>query len=91
MDYDHPFMIGIERGIVPYFKDMEVPFQRIAQSLFSQKKIPIVISDESLGYGINMPIRTAVILGKKDIEQVDTLIASQMSGRSGRRGIDKGY
>jgi hypothetical protein len=89
INYDHPFMIGIERGIVPYFKDMEVPFQRIAQSLFSQKKIPIVISDESLGYGINLPIRTVVMLGEKKTENINPTIASQMSGRSGRRGIDR--
>lgn len=90
VDYDHPFMIGIERGIVPYFKDMEVPFQRIAQSLFSQKKIPIVISDESLGYGINLPIRTVVMLGEeKQVENIDPVIANQMTGRSGRRGIDR--
>ena len=90
VDYDHPFMIGIERGIVPYFKDMEVPFQRIAQSLFSQRKIPIVISDESLGYGINLPIRTVVMLGEEnEVENIDTVIANQMTGRSGRRGIDR--
>ena len=90
VDYDHPFMIGIERGIVPYFKDMEVPFQRIAQSLFSQKKIPIVISDESLGYGINLPIRTVVMLGEEnEVENIDPVIANQMTGRSGRRGIDR--
>lgn len=88
IDWTHTFLKGIERGIVPYFRNMSTPFQLVVQSLYSQKIIPVVISDESLGYGINMPIRTAVILGKKDIEQVDTLIASQMSGRSGRRGID---
>jgi len=88
--YSHPVMIGIERGIVPYFRDMETPFQRIVQSLFSQKKIPIIISDESLGYGINMPIRTVVMLGEDDyIENVDTLVANQMSGRSGRRAVDR--
>jgi len=88
--YSHPIMIGIERGIVPYFRDMETPFQRIVQSLFSQKKIPIIISDESLGYGINMPIRTVVMLGENEyIEEIDTLKANQMSGRSGRRAVDR--
>ena len=88
--WTHPILIGIERGIVPYFRDMEVPFQRIVQSLFAQKKIPIIISDESLGYGINMPIRTVVILGKEnEMELIDPLKANQMSGRSGRRGIDR--
>ena len=89
ISWDHPFLIGIERGIIPYFKDMEVPYQRIAQSLFSQKKIPIVISDESLGYGINLPIRTVVMLGETKPETIDPVIANQMSGRSGRRGIDR--
>tara|TARA_B100000424_G_C22942574_1_gene501536 strand:+ start:271 stop:3216 length:2946 start_codon:yes stop_codon:yes gene_type:complete len=88
IDYTHPFMIGIERGIIPYFKDMELHFQIIAQTLFSQKKIPIVISDESLGYGINLPIRTVVLLGEPNIETIDPVIANQMSGRSGRRGLD---
>ena len=88
--WTHPILIGIERGIVPYFRDMEVPFQRIVQSLFAQKKIPIIISDESLGYGINMPIRTVVILGtENENEIIDALKANQMSGRSGRRGIDR--
>ena len=88
--WTHPILIGIERGIVPYFKDMEAPFQRVVQSLFAQKKIPIIISDESLGYGINMPIRTVVILGKEnENELIDPLKANQMSGRSGRRGIDR--
>ncbi len=88
--WTHPILNGIERGIVPYFKDMEVPFQRVVQSLFAQKKIPIIISDESLGYGINMPIRTVVILGKENQNEIiDPLKANQMSGRSGRRGIDR--
>jgi len=89
INYTHPFLIGIERGIIPYFKDMEVPFQRIAQSLFSNKKIPVVISDESLGFGINLPIKTVVMLGEKDTEIIDPVLANQMIGRSGRRGIDK--
>ena len=88
IDYEHPFMIGIERGIIPYFRDMEVPYQRKAQSLFSQKKIPIGISDESLAYGINLPIRTVVMIGDSN-KEIDPVIASQMSGRSGRRGIDR--
>ena len=89
INYSHPFLIGIERGIIPYFKDMEVPFQRIAQSLFSNKKIPVVISDESLGFGINLPIKTVVMLGEKDTEIIDPVLANQMIGRSGRRGIDR--
>ena len=89
INYTHPFLIGIERGIIPYFKDMEVPFQRIAQSLFSNKKIPVVISDESLGFGINLPIKTVVMLGEKDTEIIDPVLANQMIGRSGRRGIDR--
>ncbi len=89
INYTHPFLIGIERGIIPYFKDMEVPFQRIAQSLFSNKKIPVVISDESLGFGINLPIKTVVMLGEKNTEIIDPVLANQMIGRSGRRGIDR--
>ena len=88
IDWTHSFLRGIERGIAPYFKNMSTPFQLVVQSLYSKKIIQVVISDDSLAYGINMPIRTTVILGSDEGETIDTLKASQMSGRSGRRGID---
>ena len=88
IDWTHPFLQGIERGIAPYFKDMSTPYQFVVQSLYAQKILKVIISDESLGYGINMPIRTVVLLGNEEIEHFDVLKANQMSGRSGRRGID---
>ncbi|GAJ20972.1 unnamed protein product, partial [marine sediment metagenome] len=48
----------------------------------------IVISDDSLALGINMPFKSAVMLGWKDCNSFDDLIYQQMIGRAGRRGMD---
>ena len=88
--YEHVFLRGIERGVVLYHKEMSSPFQREVQSLINQKKIDFVVSDDSLAYGINMPIKTVVLLGDHNkLESWDTVKATQMLGRSGRRGIDR--
>ena len=63
-------------------------YKNIVQSLSQQKKLGIIISDESLALGINMPIRSTIILGYNDIDIFDNLIYQQMIGRSGRRGLD---
>lgn len=54
---------------------------------FNEKKIDILISDETLAVGVNLPVRTVIITG--DIDMVNY---THMAGRAGRRGIDnQGY
>ena len=54
---------------------------------FNDKKIDILISDETLAVGVNLPVRTVIITG--DIDMVNY---THMAGRAGRRGIDnQGY
>lgn len=84
IDYEHIFIQGLERGILPYFKSMNISFQRKVQKLFYGNYVNIIFSDDSLGYGIDMPIRTVVILG-----EMTELQRTQMSGRSGRRNRDR--
>jgi hypothetical protein len=90
ISYDHPFIIGIERGVVLYLNRLPTPFQRVAQSLIAStmKLAPVTFSDQSLAFGINYPIRSVILSGG----HIDPIVAHQMIGRAGRRGVDpKGY
>lgn len=82
-------------GIMPQQKEM-------VEELFQKKLVKAVIATETLAAGINMPAKTVVISSAykptDDDESVDgvRLLSAnefkQMSGRAGRRGIDKiGY
>lgn len=90
VSYDHPFMIGMERGVILYLNRLPTPFQRVAQSLIAStmRLAPITFSDQSLAFGVNYPIRTVILTGG----YINPIVAHQMIGRAGRRGIDpKGY
>jgi hypothetical protein len=87
VSYDHPFIIGMERGVILYLNRLPTPFQRVAQSLIATtlvKLAPVTFSDHSLALGINYPIRSVVLTGG----HIDPIMAHQMIGRAGRRGID---
>ena len=90
VSYDHPFMIGMERGVILYLNRLPTPFQRVAQSLIASfmKLAPVTFSDQSLAFGINYPIRSVILTGG----YINPIVAHQMIGRAGRRGVDpKGY
>ena len=90
VSYDHPFMIGMERGVILYLNRLPTPFQRVGQSLIASfmKLAPVTFSDQSLAFGINYPIRSVILTGG----YINPIVAHQMIGRAGRRGVDpKGY
>jgi hypothetical protein len=90
ISYDHPFMIGMERGVILYLNRLPTPFQRVAQSLIASttKLAPVTFSDQSLAFGVNYPIRSVILTGGA----INPIVAHQMIGRAGRRGVDpKGY
>ena len=66
IEYEHLLIQGLKRGIGLYTNDMPDIYKNIVQSLSQQKKLGIIISDESLALGINMPIRSTIILGYND-------------------------
>ena len=78
------------RGVGVYAKGLPDPYLRLVQSLACIKKLGIVFSDMSLVFGVSMPFRTVVIY--KDVyaeNDLDSMLYHQMSGRAGRRGLDK--
>lgn len=84
----HALMRALRRGIGIYINDHHFTAYRVAiMRLAMQGKLGIVLSDASLAYGVNMPFRSCVFCGEMG-GKLDTILAQQMAGRSGRRGLD---
>jgi hypothetical protein len=82
-------MRGLRRGIGLYINEVSSPsYRREVQRLASKGKLAVVVSDDSLAFGVNMPFRTCVFAGEMGGE-LTPLMAQQMSGRAGRRGLDE--
>jgi len=78
------------RGIGVYVNGLPDSYLRLIQKLSSKKKLAIVFSDVSLVFGISMPFRSAIIYNHSIAkDNLDSMIYHQMSGRAGRRGLDK--
>jgi len=88
LQWDGWFLRGISRGIGLYMNNMPSAYQRSVQSLTQSRKLAIVISDKSLAYGVNLPIKTCCLIGYNKSFNFNPLIAQQMFGRAGRRGLD---
>ena len=80
--------IGIHHsGLLPILKE-------VVELLFSEGFIKILFSTETFAMGLNMPARTVVFTSVRKFDgQGNRWLTSgeyvQMSGRAGRRGIDK--
>jgi hypothetical protein len=85
---NHLLARGLRRGLGLYIDDVGLSvYRRVVQRLAQQGKLAVVFSDHSLAYGVNMPFRTCAFCG--DMGGLLTpLMAQQMSGRTGRRGLD---
>ena len=76
------------RGIGIYAQGLPDPYLRLVQTLANQKQLAVVFSDQSLVFGISMPFRS-VVISKYNNCDLDSMLYHQMSGRAGRRGLDK--
>ena len=88
---------AIVRGIASHHAGLLPAWKAFVEELFQQGLVKVVFATETLAAGINMPARTTVIstLSKRTDAGHRLLNGSeflQMSGRAGRRGMDKvGY
>lgn len=75
-------------------------YKKLIEELFDKKLLKVVIATSTLGAGINMPARTVVMTNtaymkyNPETQQIEQEPISanefhQMTGRAGRRGIDK--
>ncbi|KAL7569391.1 hypothetical protein ACA910_010476 [Epithemia clementina (nom. ined.)] len=88
VDVNHALIRGLRRGIAIYTNEVGFScYRRQVQVLAQKGRLGVVFSDEALAYGVNMPFRSCVFCGDMG-ESLTPLIAQQMQGRAGRRGLD---
>jgi len=88
VDINHALIRGLRRGIAIYTNEVGFAcYRRQVQMLAQKGRIAVVFSDTALAYGVNMPFRTCVFCGQMG-NFLTPLIAQQMQGRAGRRGMD---
>ncbi len=87
IEYEHPIFQMLKRGIGLYIEKSPEEYKWILQTLLINKEIGIVVSGTELSTGIDMPIKSACLMGFKGDEFTPSDYL-QMSGRAGRRGHD---
>jgi superfamily II RNA helicase len=90
----HPHRRFLARGVAAHHAGLLPGWKVLVERLFQAGLIKAVFATETLAAGINMPARTTVIssLSKRTDDGYRVLTASeflQMSGRAGRRGMDR--
>ncbi len=88
------FLSQVKAGIACHHAGMIPMFKEAVEECFIEGLIQVVFATETLAVGINMPARAVVIekLTKYTGEHHSLLRASefaQLTGRAGRRGLDK--
>lgn len=88
VDINHALIRGLRRGIAIYTNENGFScYRRQVQMLAQKGRLGVVFSDDALAYGVNMPFRSCLFCGDMG-EALTPLIAQQMQGRAGRRGLD---
>jgi hypothetical protein len=88
VDINHALIRGLRRGIAIYTNEVGFScYRRQVQMLAQKGRLAVVFSDDALAYGVNMPFRTCIFCGDMG-DALTPLIAQQMQGRAGRRGLD---
>ena len=88
VDINHALIRGLRRGIAIYTNEVGFScYRRQVQMLAQQGRLAVVFSDSALAYGVNMPFRSCIFCGDMG-DELTPLIAQQMQGRAGRRGMD---
>lgn len=84
----------LEYGVGKHHAGLLPQLKELVEILFSEKLLKVLFVTETFAVGVNMPARTVVFdtLKKYDGQSfrlMKTLEFTQISGRAGRRGIDK--
>ena len=78
------------RGVGVYAKGLPDSYLLLVQTLACKKQLAVVFSDMSLVFGVSMPFRSVVVIRNENtIDDLDSMLFQQMTGRAGRRGLDK--
>eukprot|EP00172_Hildenbrandia_rubra_P000234 Plantae.Rhodophyta-Hildenbrandia_rubra.ctg11056.p1 GENE.Plantae.Rhodophyta-Hildenbrandia_rubra.ctg11056~~Plantae.Rhodophyta-Hildenbrandia_rubra.ctg11056.p1 ORF type:complete len:1120 (+),score=164.28 Plantae.Rhodophyta-Hildenbrandia_rubra.ctg11056:193-3552(+) len=85
---------NLARGIATHHAGLLPLMKEITEILFTEGFVKVLFATETFAMGVNMPAKTVVFTGlrKNDGKEFRLLRSgeyTQMSGRAGRRGIDK--
>lgn len=88
------WLAGLEAGVAPHHAGLVPAFKETVEKLFAAGLVRLVFATETLSLGINMPARSVVLesLYKFGGQQHELLLPgdyTQLTGRAGRRGIDR--
>jgi len=76
---------ALRRGVTMHFSGNKTEALNFSvQLLFRIGHVQVLLADEALSCGVNLPCRTVVMLDSK----VTGALHTQMAGRAGRRGLD---
>ncbi len=93
----HQHFYFLKRGVAAHHAGLLPALKSLIERLFQKNLVKVVFATETLAAGVNMPARSVVISQiSKRAESGHRLLTGseflQMSGRAGRRGMDKiGY
>ena len=84
----------LEKGIAYHHAGMATVFREMIEILFSKGHVKLLFATETFSVGINMPTRSVLFTSMKKFSNkgfrfIKSHEYTQMSGRAGRRGIDK--
>ena len=97
-DFDTPYGKDLKRllsqGVGVHHAGLLPKYRRLVERLAQQGLLPVICGTDTLGVGINVPIRSVVFtqLCKFDGDRVKILAARdfhQIAGRAGRKGFDE--
>ncbi|MBN2114348.1 MAG: DEAD/DEAH box helicase [Acidimicrobiia bacterium] len=88
------WLAGLEAGVAPHHAGMVPAFKETVEHLFAAGLVKLVFATETLALGINMPARAVVLesltkFGGEGHELLQAGDYTQLTGRAGRRGIDR--
>ncbi|MBI5841737.1 MAG: DEAD/DEAH box helicase [Chloroflexi bacterium] len=88
---EHTLTKVLRYGVGIHYGPLPEPVREAVESDFKQKKISILISTNTLGQGVNLPIKTAIIYSVvrrwgKDSENIKKHDFWNICGRAGRAG-----
>ncbi|GMI45616.1 hypothetical protein TrCOL_g3877 [Triparma columacea] len=81
------------KGVHYHHAGMVGPHRALVERMFKERVLPVLFATTTLAAGVNLPCRTAVVMGMRkrgdegwaDISRTEV---RQIAGRAGRRGID---
>lgn len=87
------WVAALERGVAAHHAGLVPAFKEAVELCFAEGLVKLVFATETLALGVNMPARSVLIdqLSKFNgdtHEQLSAAQFTQITGRSGRRGID---